>query len=103
MSHSLHPENTVSLAANRSKQRHLVGLNGNEMVELLMMANDRDRHEIAARMASAVLAAKMQGLAILNFNRTSKTIANFGSVLEASMPGVNLHYAVPIGLAVALP
>ncbi|XP_075552978.1 uncharacterized protein LOC142585834 isoform X1 [Dermacentor variabilis] len=76
------PENTVSLAANRSKQRHLVGLNGNEMVELLMTANDRDRHEIAARMASAVLAAKMQGLAILNFNRTSKTIESFGSVLE---------------------
>ncbi|KAK8765933.1 hypothetical protein V5799_007281 [Amblyomma americanum] len=33
-------------------------------------------------MASAVLSAKMQGLAILNFNRTSKTIASFGSVLE---------------------
>ncbi|KAL1435823.1 hypothetical protein MTO96_010601 [Rhipicephalus appendiculatus] len=37
---------------------------------------------MAARMALAVLDAKMQGLAILNFNRTSKTIANFGSVLE---------------------
>ncbi|KAL3212800.1 hypothetical protein MRX96_007849 [Rhipicephalus microplus] len=76
------PESTVSLAANRSEQRHLVGLNGNEMVDLLMMADDRERREIASRMASAVLDAKMQGLAILNFNRTSKTIANFGSVLE---------------------
>ncbi|KAH7957345.1 hypothetical protein HPB52_017977 [Rhipicephalus sanguineus] len=76
------PESTVNLATNRSEQRHLVGLNGNEMVDLLMMADDRERREIAARMASAVLDAKMQGLAILNFNRTSKTIANFGSVLE---------------------
>ncbi|XP_049272599.1 uncharacterized protein LOC119397653 [Rhipicephalus sanguineus] len=79
------PESTVNLATNRSEQRHLVGLNGNEMVDLLMMADDRERREIAARMASAVLDAKMQGLAILNFNRTSKTIANFGSVLEVRM------------------
>ncbi|XP_077485887.1 uncharacterized protein LOC144096954 [Amblyomma americanum] len=76
------PDSTVKLAANRSKQRHLAGLNGNELVDLFLLAKDKERREIAARMASAVLSAKMQGLAILNFNRTSKTIASFGSVLE---------------------
>ncbi|XP_077541077.1 uncharacterized protein LOC144153300 [Haemaphysalis longicornis] len=76
------PEQTTKIVETIKNQPHIVGLDANSLVDVFLQASDKELNEIAASMASAVLGAKMSGLAILNFNRTSKTIASFGRALE---------------------
>ncbi|XP_077557283.1 uncharacterized protein LOC144172455, partial [Haemaphysalis longicornis] len=76
------PEQTAKLVETINNQHHIVGLDANSLVDVFLQASDKELNETAASMASAVLGAKMSGLAILNFNRTSKTIASFGRALE---------------------
>ncbi|CAN8018885.1 unnamed protein product, partial [Ixodes persulcatus] len=90
------PESVLWLAARRPGMRHLAGIGGEQLVDGLLRASAKELGEAAVALSSALLAAKMHGVAILNFNRTSKTISEFGQVLAV------LHRGMAEGLELLL-
>ncbi|CAN7940870.1 unnamed protein product, partial [Ixodes pacificus] len=90
------PESVLWLAARRPSIRHLAGIGGEQLVDGLLRASAKELGEAAVALSSALLAAKMHGVAILNLNRTSKTISEFGQVLAV------LHRGMAEGLELLL-
>lgn len=72
------------LAASISGMQHLVGIEAHSIFEWLLPLSESEVGAIAENLSLAIRASKMHGLAFLNFNRTSRTISKFGTVLAVS-------------------
>ncbi|CAN7989508.1 unnamed protein product, partial [Ixodes hexagonus] len=94
------PESCLWVVASRPAIKHLVGIGGEQVVDGLLGASAKELGEAAVALSSAVLAAKMDGVAILNFNRTSKTISEFGQVLAVLRGGMAKGLELVLGVEV---
>ncbi|XP_064473657.1 uncharacterized protein LOC135388196 isoform X2 [Ornithodoros turicata] len=92
-------ESSLGLIANRPNMKHVAGLSG----EIFLSAILGDRavvQEMASNMAISARRMHLDGLAILDFNRTSRTIASFAPALSILRKAFSQDLIIILGLEV---
>ncbi|XP_064473371.1 uncharacterized protein LOC135388024 isoform X2 [Ornithodoros turicata] len=92
-------ESSLGLIANRPNMKHVVGLSG-EIFLSTVLGDRAVVEEMATNMAIAIRRMHLDGLAILDFNRTSKTMASFATGLSILRKAFSQGLMLILGLEV---